>query len=391
MTTRVRCPVWGAVLAAVVLAAVPALAQPSGVTDAEIVLGASTALSGPLAFPGEQVTRYGVDLYFREVNARGGIHGRTVRTIYRDDGSRPEDALANTRGLVEQDGVFAVIAPQGTAPVAATLEYLESRRVPLLFPFQGAAITRGRAWVFSGMTLYDRQSRLMIEHLAGTRKARTYAALYQDDEYGRTFLGLLRQELARHRLALGAAEPVKRGAADLSAPMARLRAAKPEVVFVVLTPGPASQALKERQKIGWADVLLVSTGPLTDERYLALAGEAAEGVEGLSLWPDALTSTLPGVVAHRAAMQKHFGKNEPNRYSLSGYFAAMLFTEAARRAGRALTRESLVAALESVKDWDSGILPPVTIGPEHETQKHGLWIRMERGRFRPLTGWLPSG
>jgi branched-chain amino acid transport system substrate-binding protein len=377
------------IVALALLGAAPALAQ-QGVTDGEIVLGCSNSFSGPLAFTGEQATRYGVDLYFRIVNEQGGIHGRKVRTVYYDDGYRPQDAVANTRKLVEQDGVFAVIAPQGTAPVAATLEYLEENKVPLLFPFQGSPITRGRKWVFSGMTLYDRQARMMIDYLVGERKLRSFAALYQDDEYGKAFLTAFEKDLGRHRLKLVSAEPVKRGATDVSAQIARLRAAKPAVVFLVLTPGPGAQALKERQKIGWTDTLMVSSGPLTDERYLALAGSAAEGVEGLSLWPDPLTSMLPGVVAYREAMQKHFGKNEPNRYSLSGYFAAMLFTEGARRAGRTLTRESLVTALESVKGWESGILPPVSIGPDHETQKQGFWVRVEKGRFRQLTDWLPS-
>jgi branched-chain amino acid transport system substrate-binding protein len=83
--------------------------------------------------------------------------------------------VANTKKLVEQDGVFAVIAPQGTAPVAATLGYLEERRVPLLFPFQGSPITRGKKYIFSGMTLYDRQSRMMIDYLVGQRKFKTFA------------------------------------------------------------------------------------------------------------------------------------------------------------------------------------------------------------------------
>src|SRR2546422_512271 len=163
----------------------PARAQ-QGVTDAEILLGGSNSFSGPLAFTGEQATRFGVDLYFKAVNDGGGIHGRKVRTVYYDDGYKPQEAVANTRKLLEQDGVFAIIAPQGTPPVVATLEYLEENRVPLLFPFQGSPITRGRKWVFSGMTLYDRQSRMMIDYLVGARKFGKFATLYQDDEYGKS-------------------------------------------------------------------------------------------------------------------------------------------------------------------------------------------------------------
>jgi ABC-type branched-subunit amino acid transport system substrate-binding protein len=89
-------------------------------------------------------------------------------------------------------------------------------------------------------------------------------------------------------------------------------------------------------------------------------------------------------------MQKYFDKNEPNRYSLSGYFAAMLFTDAAKRAGRALTRETLVTALENTRNFDSGILPPLSIGSDHETQKQGFWVRVEKGHFKPLTDWLKA-
>ena len=380
-----------AVLALVVAvgAALPVTAQ-QGVTDTEIVLGCSNSFSGPLAYTGEQATKFGVDLYFKVVNDAGGIHGRKVRTVYYDDGYKPQEAVANTRKLVEQDRIFAVIAPQGTPPVMATLGYLDENRVPLLFPFQGSPAIRGKKYVFSGMTLYDRQSRMMIDYLVTQRKLKTFGALYQDDDYGKSFLAAFEKDLARHQLKLTAAESVKRGVTDVSAQIAKLRAAGPQAVFLVLTPGPGAQALKERQKIGWTDTVMVSSGPLTDEKYLALAGDAAEGVEGLSLWPDPLTSELPGMKAYREAMQKYFPGNEPNRYSLSGYFAAMLFTEAAKRAGKTLTREGLITALEGIRGFQSGILPPVTIGADHETQKQGFWVRVEKGRFRQLTDWLSS-
>ena len=376
-------------LLAVTLSAPPVAAQ-QGVGETEIVLGGSNSFSGPLAFTGEQITKFGVDLYLRVVNDAGGIHGRKIRTVYYDDGYRPQNAVANTKKLVEQDRVFAIIIPQGSPPVVATLEYLEENKVPLLFPYQSSPVTRARRYVFQGMTLSDRSSKMMIDYLAGQRKYKKFAVLYQDDEYGKSFLTAFEKDLGRFGLKLVAAESVKREVTDVSAQIAKLQAAKPEVTFLVLVPGPAAQALRERQKIGWTDTLMVSTGPLTDERYLALATDAAEGVEGLSLWPDPVISDQPGVRLYREHMQRYFPKNEPNRYSLAGYFAGMLFVEGAKRAGRNLTRESLIAALESVKGFESGILPPLTIGPDHETQKQGLWVRVEKGRFKPLTDWLKS-
>ncbi|PYM95747.1 MAG: hypothetical protein DME04_03910 [Candidatus Rokuibacteriota bacterium] len=377
-------------LLTLVSTAFPASGQQPGVTDKEILIGSSNSFSGPLAFTGEQITKFGVDLYFKVINDAGGIHGRTIRTIYYDDGYRPQDAVANTKKLVEQDRIFAVIIPQGSPPVVATLDYLEENKVPLLFPYQSSPVTRSKRYVFQGMTLSDRSSKMMIDYLAGPRKLKKFAALYQDDEYGKSFLTAFEKDLGRFGLKLVAAESVKRGVTDVSAQIAKLQAAKPQVTFLVLVPGPAAQALRERQKIGWTGTLMVSTGPLTDERYLALAGDAAEGVEGLSLWPDPLLSDLAGVRLYREHMQKHFPKNEPNRYSIAGYFAGMLFAEGAKRAGRNLTRDSLVAALESIKGYESGILPPLTIGADHETQKQGFWVRVEKGRFKPLTDWLKS-
>jgi ABC-type branched-subunit amino acid transport system substrate-binding protein len=101
------------------------------------------------------------------------------------------------------------------------------------------------------MTLYDRQSRMMIDYLVGQRKLKTFGVLYQDDDYGKSFLTAFEKDLARHALKLAAAESVKRGVTDVSAQIAKLRAAAPQAVFLVLTPGPGAQALKERQKIGW--------------------------------------------------------------------------------------------------------------------------------------------
>ena len=359
-----------------------------GVSDSEIVIGCSAATSGPNGFVGEEATKLGVDLYVKALNAAGGIHGRKLRTVFHDDGGSSETALANTRKLVEQDRVFAIVAPQGTRSVVATLDYLEREKVPLLFPAQGSPVARGRKYVVSGMTLFDRQSRLMIDYLVGPRHLRKLAALYQDDDYGAGFVAFIEKDLGRHGLRLVATEPVKRGMIDVRTQMAALRAKAPEAVLLVTTPGAAVQAMKERLRLGWKDTVMVAVGPLADERYLSLAGTAADGVEGLVLWPDPVTSELPGVKKYREHLVKYFPRTAPTRPSLAGYVAAMLFAEGAGRAGRALTRDTLITSLESLRRWDSGILPPISIGPDHETQKHALWGKLHEGRFKALTDWL---
>src|SRR5256885_16467187 len=108
---------------------------------------------------------------------------------------------------------------------------------------------------------------MMIDYLVGERKYKTFGVLYQDDEYGKAFLTAFEKDLARHRLKLTAAEPVRRGATDVSAQIAKLQAARPEVTFLVLVPAPGAQALKERPKIGWTDTGLGSAGAPRAARY----------------------------------------------------------------------------------------------------------------------------
>lgn len=379
--------------AVVVLGAGTAGAEP-GVTDSEIVLGCSTSLSGPLAFAGEQATKFGVDVFFKALNDAGGIHGRRVRAVYYDDGYQPERALANTKKLVEQDKVFAVIAPLGMSAGRATVDYLEQKRVPLLFPLDGPPTLRGRRYIFPGTMLYDRQSRMMIDYLVDRRGFKRFGALYHDDAYSQGFLAAFERDLRRHGLKMVAAEVVKSYGTDISRPIGKLRAATPQVTFLVLTPAAAGQALRERQKIGWNETVMVSVGPLTDTRYLTMAGAAAEGVEGLVLWPEPGRAALDALRLYRQRIEKsfpdHFTKSGPNPYSLFGYVAAMLFTEAAKRVGRDLSREQLIAALEGIREFNSEFLPPISIGPDHETEKQAMWARLEQGRLKPITDWLRS-
>ena len=90
-------------------------------------------------------------------------------------------------------------------------------------------------------------------------------------------------------------------------------------------------------------------------------------------------------------MQKYFPKNEPNRYSLSGYLAG----DALRRGRQARgpephARRGSSPRSRRIKGLDTGIVPPITIGPDHETQKQGFWVKVEKGRFQQLTDWLKS-
>ncbi len=361
-----------------------------GVTDTSILVGCSNSFSGPLVYPGTQLVNNGLEAYFGYINNQGGVHGRKIITQYYDDGYKPQNAVANTKRLVDQDKVFAILSSQGTGAVMATVKFLTQNKVPLLFPFQGVPIS-GQKTIFTSFTPYPNQSELVVTWLVKVKGFKRIGILYQDDKYGYTFRDPAKKTLAKFGLKLIAAESYKRGAKDLSAQVAKLRNADLDACLLVATPPPGAAFIKEAHKQGWKDTKIISSGPLTDEKYINLSGGVGEGIWGLSLWPDPVNSNDPAVVEYREIMEK-FGKDRdktPNRYSLYGYFYAKLFVEGLKRAGKNLTRESYIAALEGVKEWQNGIIPAVSFSAtNHSAQNSGFMVEVQKEVFRPISGWL---
>jgi ABC-type branched-subunit amino acid transport system substrate-binding protein len=361
-----------------------------GVTDDSVFVGCSNSFSGPLVYPGTQLVNNGLEAYFGYVNDRGGIHGRKILTQYYDDGYKPQNAVANTKRLVERDNVFAIVSSQGTGPVMATVKYLTKNQVPLIFPFQGVPIS-GQKTIFTSFTPYPNQSELVVTWLVKVKGFKRIGILYQDDKYGYTFRDPAKKTLAKFGLKLIAAESYKRGAKDLSAQVAKLSKANLDACLLVATPPPGAAFLKEAHKQGWKDTKIISSGPLTDEKYINLSGGVGEGIWGLSLWPDPVNSNDPAVVEYREIMEK-YGKDRdktPNRYSLYGYYYAKLFVAGLQRAGKDLTRESYIAALEGIKGWENGITPPVSFSAtDHLAQNSGFMVEVQKGIFRPISGWI---
>lgn len=361
-----------------------------GVTDDSILVGCSNSFSGPLVYPGTQLVNNGLEAYFGYVNDRGGVHGRKIMTQYYDDGYKPQNAVANTKRLVDQDKVFAIVSSQGTGAVMATVKFLTQNKVPLIFPFQGVPIS-GQKTIFTSFTPYPNQSELVVTWLVKVKGFKRIGILYQDDKYGYTFRDPAKKTLAKFGLKLIAAESYKRGAKDLSAQVAKLRKANLDACLLVATPPPGAAFLKEAHKQGWKDTKIISSGPLTDEKYINLSGGVGEGIWGLSLWPDPVNSNDPAVVEYREIVEK-YGKDRdktPNRYSLYGYYYAKLFVAGLQGAGKNLTRESYIAALEGIKGWENGITPPVSFSAtDHLAQNSGFMVEVQKGVFRPISGWI---
>lgn len=361
-----------------------ALAQ--GVTDDRILIG----MEGPANSFSVDEENLGMRLVIRQANESGGVHGRTlVEKAYPRGSDDPVgQAVTNAQRLVEQDGVFLLFNFGGPAAVRIG-EYAMEHDVPYLFPHTALLTVDGDRHIFTSYPRYDGESRMMLEFLVRDRQAKRIAVVHAPNIYGEYFTGraaALAEEIGYEFVG---AQSLPIQPEQAISQMRALRELDPDAVVMALYPAGARRVVEAKAALGW-DVTLVSSGPLTDEQYLNVDGGHAEGTLGFCYYPDPNVSDAPGVADYRRLMAQYHPDHPLNRYSLYGYVFGQLVVEGLRRAGRGLTEDAFLDAMESIRDWDSGgILPPVSFSSsDHHAQTAGFVCELRNGRFEPLTGWI---
>ena len=332
----------------------------------------------------------GFRLAFDHANATGGIHGRRIETRGYDRGNddRVRQATLNAKRLVEKDGVFMLVNFGGPAAVDIG-RYAMENDVPYLFPHTALLTVDGDRHIYTSFPRYDGESRTMLRYLAQERGARRIAVIHAPNIYGDYFRGRVAslEDEFGYEFVGAASLPLNPNSA--ASEMASLRAADPDMLVMALYPAGARKVVEAKAALDW-DVALVSSGPLTDEQYLNVEGDHAEGTVGLCHYPDPNESNAPGIVEYRRLMAQYHPGHPLNRYSLYGYVFGRLILEGLERAGRELDQDAFLDGMESIRDWDSGgILPPVSFSAdEHHAQRAGFICQLENGRFRALTDWI---
>ncbi|WP_443055976.1 ABC transporter substrate-binding protein [Streptomyces sp. IBSBF 3136] len=218
--------------------------QTTGITDRTITLGGIYPLSGPASAYG--TISKGVAAYFRHVNDKGGIDGRKVRFIVRDDGYQPPKAVEEARRLVEQEKVFAVFQTLGTPSTAAVWDYLNQQKVPQPFVATGASVwgtDDKHPWTIGWQPNYVAEARVYAKYLKDTRPKAKVAVLYQNDDFGKDLLGGFEKAVAGSGVKVVAAESYEVTDPSVSAQMASLARSGADVLLDVTTPKFGSQAL----------------------------------------------------------------------------------------------------------------------------------------------------
>jgi branched-chain amino acid transport system substrate-binding protein len=370
------------------LTAIPALAADvRGVTDKEIRVGQWGPQTGPAALWGA-VAR-GTDMYFKLINDEGGVHGRKIKYYLRDDAYNPAKTKAIAKEFVERLGVFAVVGGVGTGPGMAVRDYLMENKVPWVAPSTGSThwTVPFQKYIFAVYPLYIDEAYLLTKY-AYENKGKKIAFFYQNDDYGKE--GLRGAQKAMHELGdkLVAQVSVEVPDTDLSSHALKLKESGADVVIMWLLPKHAAIILGESAKIGFKPQW-VSTNTLSDAPLMT---QITKG-----LWKGVLCSTFgevpdsqhPLMVKYRAGWKKYAPKERWGTFYAAGIVWAEPMVEGFQRAGKNLTVDSFVKAMETFKDWQ-GIGPPLTFtADDHQGAKSVMIANVdENGNLKPITDWL---
>jgi ABC-type branched-subunit amino acid transport system substrate-binding protein len=335
-----------------------------GLSEDEVVLGISAPLSGPAAAWG--TFSRGATAWAAHVNEGGGVNGRRVRVVVKDDGYVPGRALANLAEL--QETAFAIVGLLGTSVLAASRDLVAESGVPLVWPLGNPRLWAGQtsgkaARVFAAYPDYESEGAFLGGEAVGVGGARRVVAFYQNDDYGKEGLEGLRRGLARAGASLVAAVPYDVQERELSVHALEMRDSGADTAVLFATTTHGANLVREMAKVSYRPRLFASF-PLGDHRVMfRLLGELWEGAYFDADIPLAGEEEADRVAATLVAIDP--GLEGRESFAVNGAMAMMLAVEGLRRAGPRPTRASFVRALEGIRDWaPEGLGPPLRFGPE---------------------------
>ena len=330
-----------------------AFAGDKGVTPTEIRLGASAVLSGPL---GPQTADYGVGsrLYFEAVNAAGGVHGRKISYVTLDDGFDVKRAVENTRKLIEEGGVFMIYNSTGTAQTGAILPLLAETRTIAFGPVTGASAFRDKfnPYLFHVRASYANEARRIISQLKQMGISRI-AVFYQDDGLGKTLLAELRQAASLEKITFVLETNIDPAQPDFAAAAVATEKAQPQAVVLGTAGTTFTSYIKAvhqtAAKPGFYGFSVASLDVINRELK-----EQGRGIVLTQIMPSLRNTTIPVVAEYLKLLREKTPDARPSASQFEGFVHAKLLVEGLRKAGRSLTTDSFIKAMEATGEISFG-------------------------------------
>jgi branched-chain amino acid transport system substrate-binding protein len=362
----------------------PAVAE-NGVSADAIVFGEAAPFDGPAAALGTGM-RAGLQAAFDEANKAGGVHGRQLKLISRDDGYEPDRSIVETKKLIEEDKVFALVGPVGTPTSAATQPIAAAAGVPFVGAFTGAGFLRDPKLenVINVRASYGAETEAWVKHLTEDLKVSKIAILYQDDAFGRAGLDGVKAALTKRGMELVAEGTYERNTVAVKSALLTLKSAEPEAVVMVGAYKPCAEFIKLARKTDFNPVFVnisfVGASALANE-----LGAEGEGVIVSQVVPFPWDTSLKVVADYQAAIKAADPNAQPEFVSLEGYLVGRLVIAALDQAGANPTREGWLKTIKQTEKFDIGGLE-MTFGPQKNTGLDQVFLTVIQpdGTFKPV-------
>ena len=338
------------------LTAASAVSAQRGVTDDEILVGGMHDLSGVFSAFSVPAVR-AAQQYFDEVNAEGGVHGRRIRYIVEDHGYQVPRSMQAANKLVNRDGVFAMLMNMGTPHNLAAFRVMDRQDVPSLFPL---ALSRqmqeegdfSRRFVYSSS--YYHQVRAALEWMESEKGIERLCIMYIPSDFGEEVHQAGKDVAESSNMTLVAATSHRPDESDFSGTLSRLRSRDCELVVLAVAIRPIISVMATARDMGWDDVKFMVSPAGFHSAVAAAPGGVTEGLYGPAAGEDIYSRIEEPEVAEWVEAYNKAHGDKPNTGAALGRTIAEVFVRGLEAAGRDLTVDSLVAALETL-DYEDPI------------------------------------
>ncbi len=358
-----------------------------GVTGEEIVLGSHTDLSGPIAIWGVGSIN-GARMRFDAANEAGGIHGRTIRFVVEDTQYQVPRAIQAANKLINRDKIFAMVLGLGTPTNNAVMVQQLKAGVPNIFPLTGARsmVEPYHKLKFAQRGIYYDEMRAAVKYFLENEGKTRPCVIYQDTDYGQEILEGVEDQLKVMGQSVVETSAHKPTESEFTAAILRLRNAECDLVLMGSVHRDTILILETVRKMGWEGVAWVGNNAAYGQVIAEQESGSGEGyyafVHIAKMYKD--DNLAPAVREWWDAYVERFGE-DPGIPAMEGFRAADLVVLALQEAGPDLTRESFVAALEGITEYDDVFGYKLGFGPnDHSGVSESTLSQVQNGRWVTL-------
>ena len=338
-----------------------------GVTDTTITLGMSAPFTGPNGVYGMQM-REAITAHFDQLNKAGGVNGRKIEVVTIDDGYETDRTVANTKSLIQEKQVFALLGYYGSSPTTEAMnKVFGPAKVPLVGTISGAGTLRelpsanaNNRYMFNIRASYADEAEAIVNQMVSLG-LKNIAVFYQNDGFGKSGLDGVTNALKKHNMAPVAVGTVERNSLDVAKATEAIAKANPQAVVMVTLYKPTAAFVKAMKQIGQFPMFM-TLSPVGAEVLAQELGNDARGIGISQVMPYPWNDTIAVVKDYQKLLGKQ--KDKFSYYGLEGFITARVMTDAIKKLGKDVTRDKLVSTLEAMQNYDIGGYR-VTYGPDN--------------------------